>query len=89
MSFWLEVFWCFFLAYSLGFVIRTVLYVFKLNIPSFVHSILVIILWVVLTILFLFSFEKFFYCFFVVDASLVFICIFIRKIMEWIEKSKE
>ena len=89
MPFWSAVFFGFVFAHMLWFVITTVLFIFKLNISSLIRSISMPILWVTITVFFLFASEKILTVFFVTDVTLVFLSIFAHKIIEWIEKSKQ
>ena len=89
MPFWFVVFLGFLCAYMLWFVITTVLFIFKLNISSLIRSISVPILWVAITVFFLFASEKVLTVVFMTDIMLVVLCIFAHKTIEWIEKSKQ
>ena len=89
MTFWFTVILGFSFAYALWFAIGTVLYIFKLNIPPFVRSLLAPILWIVVIVFFLFAPEEVTTDVFLIGCILAVLCIFAHKIIEWIEKSKE
>ena len=76
-------------AYALWFAIGTVFYIFKLNIPSFVHSISVPILWAIVTVFFHFASEEVIIYVFLIGCILAVLGVFAHKIMKLIEKSKE